>query len=156
MEPADGLHRQVGTFQRCRSTTFVLFFCPLSLMAFVWVLSQRASDRPPDVERREWAEGVHQRQHPPTLSTVVLGRIPPEPALTLYFPNKDLTCSPPNHVSGVRVGCGLQRAGGDGPRGLAVRRRLPHVRHRQRSKSTQSETSVTFFSPTARSTDTKP
>lgn len=48
----------------------IIFFFFFLLCVF---LLQGTSHRPPHVERREWAEGVHQGQHTPTLPSVVLG-----------------------------------------------------------------------------------
>lgn len=87
--------------------------------------------------------------HPPSSQWSWVGAwIPTDPAPGLYFTNKYLICSRPNRVSGGRVGRGLRCPGRDGQRGLAVRCRLPCVRHHQRSKPTQSDrcnVSVSFL-----------
>lgn len=51
------------------SLLYLIFFLFLSCV----FLLQGSSHRPPHVERRERAEGVHQGQHTPTLPSVVLG-----------------------------------------------------------------------------------
>lgn len=87
---------------------------------------QRSSYWPSYVERRERAEGVHQRQHAPAHPSVVLGKRNPRapPMCDIYFAT-NLHCRRP--VLGVRVGCGLQRPWRNRQWRLAVRCRLPHV-----------------------------
>lgn len=146
MEPADGLHRQVGPFQCCLNTTF-MFFCVFCHWWLLFGFCPRGlpTDRPMWSDESGLKECTKGNTHPPSPQwSWVGGLIPTEPALSLYLTNKYLTPPPPqNRVSGVRVGRGLRRPGRDGQRGLAVRCRLPRVRHRRRSTSAQSETSVT-------------
>lgn len=125
MEPADGLHRQVGTFHIhtcvcvCVSSVpdgFGLGSCPRGL----------PTDRPMWSDESGLKECTKGNTAPPSPQWSWVGSLVPAgppSATSLHFSNNYFTC-----LSGVRVGCGLQRPGRDGQRGLAVRCGLPRVR----------------------------